>query len=206
MLGLAALLVLVVSSCLLRIIGNVHPRTPSPLAPRMPHVKATNKEDSETLAKSNWVQQYKRCNFNNSNTIVGELYTDPLIMEYLRKYNLFYIHIYKAGGTTIRNGLNKLISCNKLQIKKDKTTINNSKLTFTFVRDPISKFLSAFFEINKRILTFETHNIGFSDVIRFNSNANEPEVNIFDYNVIKNYGLTQLNLNIILIYYIKEQQ
>ena len=117
--------------------------------------------------KNNWTPYYLRCNFKyfnkTSNMIVGELFFSK---------ELNYIHLYKAGGTTIQTGLDKLQMDKKLKITKYKESrqsniyfgagkdgihrnvfnnfISNNSIIFTFIRDPLNKFLSGFFEANKR--------------------------------------------------------
>eukprot|EP01083_Nonionella_stella_P096283 270584_1 len=82
-----------------------------------------------------------------------------------------YIHVFKAAGTTINSGLERLSSQHIINITKYNTSrasnvygdesrvprrkylkfINDQTFVFTFIRDPISKFLAGFFEQNRKL-------------------------------------------------------
>eukprot|EP01084_Bolivina_argentea_P121624 215538_1 len=60
-------------------------------------------------ASHNWVPYFFRCNFSthlvNINPIIGEVFLTK---------ELVYFHVFKAGGSTIQNGLEKLIKQKQL--------------------------------------------------------------------------------------------
>eukprot|EP01084_Bolivina_argentea_P259365 437620_1 len=106
---------------------------------------------------NNWLPYYLRCNY----IIPALTINDGIAGELFYSKQLNYIHNYKAGGSTIQIGLNKLNIERKLNIngqihrggisKGNFTKFVNSDATiFTFIRDPIEKFLSAFAEAIKR--------------------------------------------------------
>ena len=103
------------------------------------------------MNQHNWLPYYLRCSINNTFGMKngsphrgGKLWGRS--NEALR-----YLHIYKAGGSTIWTGIRKL------QEQKLFVTNNTRQYTFTFIRDPISKFLSGFFEVNLRQIIGKNH-------------------------------------------------
>ena len=129
-----------------------------------------------TPSDHNWAPFYFRCN---------DLYhrdyplKRPWIDEGLISKELFFVHVFKAGGTTIRLNMNDLMTngivrnltflgsefviyggpLNRFSKTEDgkysqhsilDKFIDNNTITFSFVRDPIDKFLSAFYEAHYR--------------------------------------------------------
>eukprot|EP01083_Nonionella_stella_P040494 109887_1 len=118
----------------------------------------------------NWAPYYYRCNYLVNRSLdkrqwCAEAFVTP---------DIFYNHVFKAGGTTIQGGLihltadKKLTNLNKLHseyvvpggeiannpefsLKNMFEFLNEDALRFTFLRDPIDKFLSAFYEAHYRI-------------------------------------------------------
>eukprot|EP01083_Nonionella_stella_P243974 849616_1 len=124
----------------------------------------------------NWLPYYSRCKYmpfdlHHSHPPAP----DGAIVEGIITKQFIYSHVFKAGGTTINHGIFKLIKNKKLihltpykdtlfarnYMLKNKTYdysniasfMDNKTVTFTFIRDPLSKFLSAFFEVSKRFVT-----------------------------------------------------
>ncbi len=100
---------------------------------------------------------------------------------------LIYQHVFKAGGTTIIDGINNLYRDHKIKLTQTNFTkkgiellnvfmlkqrsvkrididanINKDALVFSFIRDPVSKVLSAFFEVNWRAY-FPSHHDKYLD-------------------------------------------
>eukprot|EP01083_Nonionella_stella_P139205 424133_1 len=117
----------------------------------------------------NWAPYYLRCKYM---PLDGSAQSNRWFEEGIVTKELIYSHIFKAGGTTIQRGILKLIENNKIidltpfltdhvKIVHGGITYNNydkvtqfmddDTVSFSFVRDPLSKFLSAFFETSSRI-------------------------------------------------------
>ena len=132
-----------------------------------------------TPSDHNWAPFYLRCN---------DLYNRhhpekrPWIDEGLISKELFYVHVFKAGGSTIRINMNDLMNegiVSNLTLlgstfviyggdlneysktENDKYSqhsilddfIDNNTITFSFVRDPVDRFLSAYYETHFRRMT-----------------------------------------------------
>eukprot|EP01084_Bolivina_argentea_P104307 186778_1 len=124
----------------------------------------------------NWLPYYLRCNYKPKQDVNdSKIFNFILGIRYgVLSNELIYSHIFKAGGTTIKMGIQKLQHDNKTSFtslyvndngglsKQDiEYRINNSHtFAFTFVRDPISRFLSAFYEYNRRAILYSGYNRG----------------------------------------------
>ena len=136
-----------------------------------------------TPADHNYAPYYFRCS-DISHRHHPPSFKWSIVGEGFLSKELFYDHVFKAGGTTIQQNLKMLI---KQGILANLTTmgpkyiihgigndpkkntslpkhidipsfysfINNDTISFSFVRDPIDKFLSAFHEVHLRY--FVTH-------------------------------------------------
>ena len=130
----------------------------------------------------NWAPFYFRCNYKPKFRNIHQKI--PWSDEAFITKELFYNHVFKAGGSTIQNALTELARNGKLKsltklnsnnfvisggkiaqfsTRKNKigrygqnTVLNNflndDTIIFSFVRDPVDKFLSAFYEAHIRIL------------------------------------------------------
>ena len=168
----------------------------------------------------NWASYFDQCK-----VFGGSLTKDKFDVSLIFPKKLAYIHVFKAGGTTIMRGISDLFESNKFKFnssdiniimrnghnmnisyfeklmgkksqRKFKLNVNNKSnsksipitipTTFTFVRDPIKKFLSAFFEINKRILSRHYNNITNYSQSKASKKENllnfDYIVNTFDHN------------------------
>ena len=117
---------------------------------------------------------YNRCqHIIKSNKTHNKSRIYGLLKEGIITKQFIFSHVYKSGGTTIQAGLRKLFRenhLNKLDIFPDTIDgfitqgaerheykhifkfITDETFVFTFVRDPISKFLSGFGEVSRRQL------------------------------------------------------
>eukprot|EP01083_Nonionella_stella_P009631 27637_1 len=113
----------------------------------------------------NWLPYYLRCDKPKSTN-----YGANGIRSGFSSKHLVYSHVFKSGGTTIAQGIRALIRANKmngiqeLKYKKSisdlKPFLDNNTFIFTFVRDPITRFLGSFFEVNRRAFS-EANNFGY---------------------------------------------
>eukprot|EP01083_Nonionella_stella_P211942 765833_1 len=128
---------------------------------------------------NNWAPYWYRCDiikrphkakYPRAN---GDVYGQVFISK-----ELGYVHVFKAGGSTIQSGLDRLsknqsimnvtaydesrssknyvIPFEGLSLHQLLDFINDQTFVFTFIRDPISKFLSGFFEISRRRQSAQT--------------------------------------------------
>ena len=130
----------------------------------------------------NWAPFYFRCDYKPNSKNSERKH--PWLDEGFVTKEIFYSHVFKAGGTTIQAALKRLAAKGKLrELTKFETTqyivtggsvmrlsnrrdrggtygenrifnnfLNDDALIFSFVRDPIDKFLSAFYEAHVRLL------------------------------------------------------
>merc|ERR1712228_519149 len=116
----------------------------------------------------NWAPYYFRCEFEPNSFPTSPCLNLMYTKSSTRK-NFLYSHIFKAGGTTIINGMGKYFA-NKSEYgdpQYEECGLNHYRASeflkimesmnanammniFTFARHPISKYLSAFLEVNKR--------------------------------------------------------
>eukprot|EP01083_Nonionella_stella_P096282 270583_1 len=132
--------------------------------------KCDNSKDKNIMEISpvfnNWAPFWYRCNISWRK---HESYFNYQYHMYLTK-EINYNHVFKAAGSTINHGLDRLISKHIINITKYNTSrpsniymnrditrneyrnfMNDQTFVFTFIRDPISKFLSGFYEVNRRL-------------------------------------------------------
>eukprot|EP01083_Nonionella_stella_P092847 260060_1 len=121
----------------------------------------------------NWALFYLRCKFRLRKHPTRHLKVP--FGEGIVTKSVFYTHVFKGGGSTIQVGLSKLCddhvlgNCSAYQnryihLGGGNTSVpvsvlldylQNTTIKFTFVRDPIDRFLSGFYEVNKRIVEDE---------------------------------------------------
>ena len=136
----------------------------------------------------NWAPYYFRCNELNH---PPKSEKRPWIDEGIITKELFYDHVFKAGGSTIQGNIRRFLNHgmfhNFTQIGPDVVIkggefrknskrpngkysqhsildnfLDNNTITFSFVRDPVDKFLSAFHEVNYRIFdSSQIHNMDY---------------------------------------------
>ena len=132
-----------------------------------------------TPSDHNWAPFFFRCQYNQATTYPHY----PWSNEAFITKELFYDHVFKAGGTTIQSSLTALARDDKLSLTafpgedyvisggdiagNSRITVNGTgkfhqnkilneflnddAILFSFVRDPIDKFLSAFYEAHIRL-------------------------------------------------------
>eukprot|EP01084_Bolivina_argentea_P104308 186779_1 len=158
-----------------------------------PPKKCNNNKDSNNTIYNpthNWLPYYLRCNYKAKRDVNDYTFIMGIIFGVLSN-ELIYSHIFKAGGTTITIGIEKLQQDNKtsltsfysfsgsLSTKDIEYRVNNSKpFAFTFVRDPISRFLSAFFEYNRRVILVSDSDRG---TVYIHQIQNEFEIKLSRY-------------------------
>eukprot|EP01083_Nonionella_stella_P104928 301327_1 len=147
---------------------------------QIPPKCSISRASNPITSKHNWAQYYFRCKY----MVHHPAPKSPWIAEAFVTKDIFYNHVFKAAGTTIQGGLVQLARHGKLknlntfdsewvihggQFENNPNFssqnifnfLNDNALIFTFIRDPLAKFLSAFYEVYYRIVmeqqTGQTH-------------------------------------------------
>ena len=137
--------------------------------------------NDDNINDINWRKYYYRCKLHFNNGKFNSIKNNIIISNESRP---FYIHIWKAGGTTIKRGIKRLLNNKKL------INLNDSSIPyrFTFVRDPIKKLISGFSEVNMRIInnnkeTSHLNNTKIANISKslfYNNNTNKNDIiNLF---------------------------
>ena len=124
-----------------------------------------------TPSNHNWAPYYFRCNdlYHRRKAVKPQWMSEAVLSK-----ELFYVHVFKAGGTSVmgnikrmsQNGIFRHLTPleSDISLFRGDLFVNNSKysqssilenfiddntITFSFVRDPVDKFLSAFYEAHR---------------------------------------------------------